>query len=72
LFPALVPWLMLHRDGLTVLVHPNSGRPRDDHLSHALWLGQVLPVKEDVLPLQVGEGGITTIVPNTQPTMAID
>lgn len=50
LFPALVPWLMLHRGGLTVLIHPNTGAPRADHLVHAAWLGAVLPLKAEVLP----------------------
>jgi aromatic ring-cleaving dioxygenase len=50
LFPTLVPWLALNREGLTVLVHPNTDRPRDDHLKHALWLGEVLPLKADTLP----------------------
>ena len=31
LFPALVPFVMMNRMGLTVLLHPESGRPRDDH-----------------------------------------
>ena len=48
-FPTLVPFLMLNRMGLTVLVHPQSGRPRDDHTLHASWMGQVLPVKTEVL-----------------------
>src|SRR5690606_22359557 len=38
----LVPFLMLNRSGLSVLVHPNTGAPRDDHLVHALWLGEQL------------------------------
>jgi aromatic ring-cleaving dioxygenase len=50
LFPTLVPFLALNRMGLTVLVHPESGRPRDDHLRHALWMGEVLPLKADILP----------------------
>jgi len=49
-FAALVPWVMLNRDGLTVLVHPETGRPRDDHLRHALWLGEILPLDANVLP----------------------
>ncbi len=49
-FPALVPWLALNRQGLTVLVHPETDRPRDDHLLHALWLGEKLPLKADILP----------------------
>ncbi len=50
LFPSLAPFLMLNRMGLTILLHPESGRPRDDHTKHATWMGAVLPVKEDVLP----------------------
>jgi len=50
LFPTLVPFLALNRMGLTVLVHPESGRPKDDHLKHALWLGAVLPLNADILP----------------------
>lgn len=49
-FPAVVPWLAMNRQGLTVLVHPESGRPRDDHLLNALWMGEVLPLKADILP----------------------
>ncbi len=50
LFPTLVPFLMLNRQGLTVLVHPESGRPRDDHLIHASWLGAVLELNGAILP----------------------
>jgi DOPA 4,5-dioxygenase len=49
-FPTLVPFLMMNRMGLTILVHPQSGRPRDDHTINPLWMGQVLPVKTEVLP----------------------
>ncbi len=48
-FPTLVPFVMINRMGLTVLLHPQSGRPRDDHTLNATWMGQVLPVKTDVL-----------------------
>jgi aromatic ring-cleaving dioxygenase len=48
-FPALVPFVMMNRMGLTVLLHPESGRPRDDHTLHAVWMGEVLPVKAEVL-----------------------
>lgn len=49
-FAAIVPWLMLNRRGLVVFVHPETGRPRDDHMLHALWLGAVLPLDPSVLP----------------------
>ena len=38
-FPRFVPWLMLNRGGLDVLVHPQTGDAYDDHTDHALWLG---------------------------------
>jgi DOPA 4,5-dioxygenase len=47
---ALIPFLALNRRGLTVLVHPVTGRPRDDHLSHAVWMGAVLALDASVLP----------------------
>jgi len=48
-FPRLVPWLMLNRGGLDVLVHPQTGNPYDDHALHALWLGAKLPLRLDGL-----------------------
>ena len=41
---------MLNRQGLIVLVHPETDRPRDDHLLHALWLGERLPLNGAILP----------------------
>ncbi len=52
LFARLVPWLMLNHQGLSILIHPNSGRPREDHLRNALWIGAALPLIEHVLPEQ--------------------
>ena len=40
LFGALVPWLALNRDGLTVFIHPETGDDVPDHRDHAIWLGQ--------------------------------
>ena len=48
-FPRLVPWLMLNRQGLTVLVHPQTGDEYEDHARHPLWLGAILPLKLEVL-----------------------
>jgi aromatic ring-cleaving dioxygenase len=49
LFPTLVPFVMMNRMDLTILLHPQSGRPRDDHTINATWMGAVLPVKTEVL-----------------------
>jgi aromatic ring-cleaving dioxygenase len=48
-FPRLVPWLMLNRSGLDVLVHPETGDAYDDHTLHALWLGTPQPLRLEVL-----------------------
>ncbi len=42
---AFVPWLMLNRDGLTVLLHPETGDDYVDHSAHAAWFGAVLPLR---------------------------
>ena len=68
-FATLVPWLMLNRDGLAVLVHPNTENPRRDHLVHALWLGEVLDIRGDLLPEQASDPDPDRVVPNTQPTL---
>lgn len=41
LFGDLVPWLALNRDGLTVLVHPETGDEVADHTAHAMWMGEM-------------------------------
>lgn len=41
-FGLVVPWLMLHRSGLDILVHPSTGDDVADHTDHALWLGNKL------------------------------
>jgi aromatic ring-cleaving dioxygenase len=50
LFAAIVPFLMLNHGPLSILVHPNSGRPRADHVEAGLWLGPALALDERVLP----------------------
>ncbi len=48
-FPRIVPWLMLNRCGLSVLVHPQTEDAYDDHTIHALWLGAPLPLRVEGL-----------------------
>ena len=68
-FGNFVPWLMLNRQGLTVLVHPNTRDTRRDHLVHALWMGEVLPI---VGPERLGTDDDVELAPpaNTTPTLA--
>lgn len=44
LFDQLVPWLMLRRNGLNVLIHPLTGNDLRDHRDGAMWLGQSRPL----------------------------
>jgi DOPA 4,5-dioxygenase len=48
-FQRIVPWLMLNREGLDVLVHPLTESSYDDHSKNALWLGTPVPMRLDVL-----------------------
>lgn len=49
LLASFLPWLMLNRDGLTILLHPGTGDAYADHTDHAAWLGGTLPLRLDVL-----------------------
>jgi aromatic ring-cleaving dioxygenase len=49
LLTSFLPWLMLNRDGLTVLLHPETGDPYADHTDHAVWFGAMLPLRLDGL-----------------------
>ena len=40
---------MLNRQGLAVLVHPETGNDYKDHAEYAVWLGEMLPLKLEVL-----------------------
>jgi len=55
--------------GLDVLVHPNTLAPLDDHLVHALWLGEKLTLKEAMLQARIDAGQESPIEPNTTPTL---
>ncbi len=48
-FARIVPWLMLNRAGLAILVHPETGDDYIDHAANALWLGDKLTLRLEVL-----------------------
>ena len=48
-FQPVVEWLMLHRDGLDVLIHPLTDDSVDDHSIYAMWLGSPVPLKLNTL-----------------------
>ena len=47
--PRLLPFLMLNREGLSVLVHPVTGDDYIDHADFPLWLGKPLPLLLETL-----------------------
>jgi DOPA 4,5-dioxygenase len=53
-FEKLVPWLMLNRAGLSILVHPRTGDDVADHDTLPLWLGDRLPIDVDFLRRHAG------------------
>ena len=48
-FGVLVPWLMIHHQGLDVLIHPETGDDVADHTVNALWLGEKLDLNIEFL-----------------------
>ena len=48
-FESVVPWLMLNREGLDILVHPLTDDMVDDHTVYALWLGSPIKLKLDTM-----------------------
>jgi DOPA 4,5-dioxygenase len=49
LLASLLPWLMLNSEGLSILVHPETGDAYADHIEHAAWIGDKLPLRAEVL-----------------------
>ncbi|UVE17844.1 DOPA 4,5-dioxygenase family protein [Pseudomonas sp. LS44] len=58
LFDQVIPWLMLNRQGLTILVHPLTGDGLRDHRDHALWMGSVRPLDLTVFARPESPAGI--------------
>ena len=48
-FQNVVPWLMLHRAGLNILIHPLTDDMVDDHTVYALWLGTPVDLKLETM-----------------------
>lgn len=48
LFADIVPWMALNREGLSILVHPETGDELADHSEHAIWLGDSVTLRLDV------------------------
>jgi aromatic ring-cleaving dioxygenase len=54
-FEHVVPYLMLNRGALDILVHPLTKDAVEDHSSYAIWLGNPVELKLNTLPR--GRGG---------------
>ncbi|KAL1959648.1 hypothetical protein VTO42DRAFT_1683 [Malbranchea cinnamomea] len=50
MFGAFIPWLVVHRGPLSVLVHPNTTKEEDklNHTERAIWLGPPIPLNVGV------------------------
>src|SRR5262249_60355523 len=55
-FAHVVPYLMMHRDGLDVLIHPLTEDAVEDHTNFAMWLGKPVALKNDTLAPRRGRG----------------
>jgi aromatic ring-cleaving dioxygenase len=54
-FASIVTWLMLNREGLSVLVHPVTDDAIADHETRTLWMGESLPLDVDFVRRYVAE-----------------
>jgi DOPA 4,5-dioxygenase len=48
-FEKIVPWLMLNREGLDILVHPLTDSSLNDHTAYAMWLGNPVSLRTEIL-----------------------
>jgi DOPA 4,5-dioxygenase len=48
-FQEVVPWLMFNRGSLDVLIHPLTDNSVHDHSIYAVWLGNPVPMKLEIL-----------------------
>ncbi|HEX4894210.1 MAG TPA: DOPA 4,5-dioxygenase family protein [Hyphomicrobiaceae bacterium] len=44
----VIGWLALNRDGLNVLIHPETGDALADHTRHAIWMGAIRPLDTSI------------------------
>ena len=55
-FAGIVPWLMLNRQSLVILVHLETGDAVAEHDIHPLWLGEKLDLDIEFLRACVADG----------------
>jgi DOPA 4,5-dioxygenase len=57
-FATVVPWLMVNRAGLSVLVHPVTDDEVADHETNPLWMGEPLPIDVELVRRYVQRGRV--------------
>ena len=55
LFAEVLPWIAMHRGGLTVFTHPISDSDLVDHRDRAIWMGAVRPLDLSRMPDTPGD-----------------
>jgi hypothetical protein len=69
-FAAVVPWLMLNRGGLSILVHPITDDAVGDHEVNPLWLGEAVAV--DVAVIRRRQGPSFTMKSEYPPSASLE
>ncbi|MEG4024904.1 DOPA 4,5-dioxygenase family protein [Microcoleus sp. S13C4] len=60
-FGKVVPWLMLNREELNILIHPETGDDVADHTKHSLWLGEKLELNVEFLRPRTANASLRSI-----------
>lgn len=72
-FATLVPWLMLNRNGLSILLHPNTDNPLHDHVVQSAWIGPQLRMKpNEELPEERRQATSLKALGRSQPAVKIN
>lgn len=48
-FGAVMDWMALNRQGLTIFIHANTGDVMRDHTDHTIWMGEMMTLDLGVL-----------------------
>lgn len=48
-FAAIVSWLTLNHQKLSVLIHPDAKSHEVDYQEHSLWIGAALPIRFEMM-----------------------
>lgn len=73
-FRDITSWLVLNREGLRVLIHPNTDDPWADHALNGLWIGGDQRLNLDGLPRSLAAVGASpeVVQVNTTPGVPVE